>query len=242
MPARTFVSTLLFFAMAGCGDDEKPPDETAWGLIDAVGRSGTTSLSARYSSKLDATCVPIDARSACVLVECEPDATLAFANAGEVTVGDDALERIDDGSYSLEVPEELVPGESLVMRASGSSRVPEHSGTVVVPEPLELTSALDDPLAVDPSMDFAVTWTPAMSDRVSLALTFDDLEIRCSASAELGELTIASRLFEELPDAAAGSFTFVSENIVDSTPDDWQVWFGVHQVVAEGAVELAPGE
>ena len=240
---RAFFTTLLVLVTVGCGDSETSVEAKAWGSIDALGRSGETSLAASYSSKLDdESCQAIDGRSACVLVECEPDAMRAFANAGEASVGDDVLERGDDGSYSLVVPEALVPGESLAMRASGSSRVPKHSGSVVVPEALELSSAFEDPLVVDASVDLVVTWTPLESDRVALSMTFDELEIRCTATAAAGELTIASRLLGALPDDVTGSFSLVNENVTDSSVEGWRIWLGAHQVVAEGSVELAPSE
>jgi hypothetical protein len=240
---RAFLPMLLVLVTLGCGDEETSVESSAWGSIDALGRSGETSLAASYSSKLDAeSCQAIDGRSACVLVECEPDAMRAFANAGEVSVGDDVLERGDDGSYALVVPEELVPGESLTMRASGSSRVPKHSGNVVVPEPLELTSALEDPLVVDASADLVVTWTPLESARVAMSMTFDELQIRCTTTGTAGELTIASRLLGALPDDVTGSFSLLNENVIDSSVKGWRIWLGAHQMVAEGSVELAPSE
>jgi hypothetical protein len=240
---RALVPTVLLLVTGGCGDSETAVEVNARGSIDAVGRSGETSFAARYSSKLDdESCEVKDGRSACVLVECAPDATTAFANAGEVVVGDDVLERGDDGSYSLLVLEELVAGESLAMLASGSSRVPKHSGSVVVPEPMELTSALEDPLVVDPAEDFVVAWTPLESDRVSWLMTFDELEIRCTTSASLGELTIASRLLAALPADVTGSFSLLNENVTDASVTGWRVWLGAHEVVTEGSVELSPGE
>jgi hypothetical protein len=238
---RALIPTLLVLATVGCGGSETTAPVKARGSIDAFGKASETSFAARYSSKLDdESCEVKDGRSACVLVECDPDATQTFTNAGEVTVGDDALEPADDGSYSLVVPEELAPGERLAMRASGSSRVPKHSGSVVVPERMELTSVLEDPLVVDAAVDLVITWTPLESDRVSWSMTFDDLEIRCTASAELGQLTIASRLLGALPDGVTGSFSLVNENVIDSAVTGWRVWLGAHQVVAEGSVELAP--
>lgn len=237
---RLFATVLLLFATSGCGDEEAAVEVNARGSIDAVGRSGETSLDARYSSKLDdESCEVLDGRSACVLVECTPDPERTFANAGEVTVGDDVLERAEDGSYSLVVPEELVPGEVLAMRASGTSRVPEHSGSVVVPERMELTSVLEDPLVVDAAVDLVVSWTPLDSDRVSLFMSVGDLEIRCTTSADPGELTIASRLLGALPSGMTGSFSLANENVTDSSVTGWRVWLGAHQVVAEGSVELA---
>jgi hypothetical protein len=240
---RALVPTVLLLMTGGCGDSETSAEVNARGSIEAVGRSGETSFAARYSSKLDdEACEVKDGRSACVLVECSPDTTTAFANAGEVVVGDDVLERGDDGSYSLVVPEELVAGESLAMRASGSSRVPKHSGSVVVPEPMELTSAFEDPLVVDPAVDLVVTWTPLESDRVSWLMTFDELELRCITSAALGELTIASRLLAALPADVTGSFSLLNENVTEASVSGWRVWLGAHEVVSEGSVELSPGE
>jgi hypothetical protein len=240
---RVLAMAVVVLAMSGCGDEEAPVEVNARGSIDAVGRSGERSLDARYSSKLDdESCEVLDGRSACVLVECTPDPERAYANAGEVTVGDDVLERAEDGSYALVVPEELVPGELLAMRASGTSRVPEHSGSVVVPERMELTSVLEDPLVVDPGADLVLTWASLESDRVSLAMTFGDREIRCTSSAGVGELTIASRLLAGLPDGATGSYGLTNENITDSSVTGWRIWLAAHQVVAEGSVDLASSE
>jgi len=124
------------------------------------------------------------------------------------------------------------------MTASGSSAVPKHSGAVVVPERAEVTSSLPEPLVLDPVVDFVLDWTPLESDRVVLTLTFEELELSCAASASVGQIAVASRLVEALPDDAAGTFRLVNENLVTSSVSAWQIVFGAHQVIAEGAAEL----
>jgi hypothetical protein len=230
----------LLVALSGCGGEGKAAVEIhAWGSIDAFGRAGETSLVAAYSSKLDdASCKVLDGRSECVLVRCSEDEAGALEDAGEVTVGNDALDIAVDNTYSLVLGEELVAGETLEMRATGSSAVPKHSGAVVVPERAEITSSLGDPLVFSTTEDSAITWTPLDSDRVVLSLAFGELEIDCTASGTVGAITVAARLVAALPDDEPGTFSIMSENLDDSSVEGWRVWFGAHQVIAEGAAEL----
>jgi hypothetical protein len=56
-------------------------------------------------------------------------------------------------------------------------------------------------------------------------------------------MTVAARLLTAV--LAAGdpaTFRIVNENLVDSSVSGWRIWFGVHQIVAEGPAERAPSE
>jgi hypothetical protein len=176
-----------------------------------------------------------------VLLRCETEAP-ALEDAGEVTVGSEALDIDAYNSYSLMVAEELAPGELLEMRASGSSAVPKHSGSVMVPERAELTSMLDDPPVIDTTQDFVVTWTPVMSDRVIVELTFDSYSIECATAGTAGQVTVGARLLGGLPDALPGLYSVTNENIVEKSVAGWRLWFRAHQVLADSAIELTTPE
>jgi hypothetical protein len=226
----------------GCGDDgEGKVVIDARGSIDAFGWVDERSLLAQYSPELDdESCEVLDGRSECVLVRCDEAAAAPLEDAGEVTVGDDALDLDADNSYAVVLPGELVPGERLAMRASGSSSVPAHSGEVLVPERAELTEPLAEPLVLDPAEDFVVTWTPVESDHVVFDASFDGLSIECTSPGMFGQITVAARLIEAIPEGTPGAYSIRNENLVEKTVSNWRVWFGAHQMVVTGAVELAP--
>jgi hypothetical protein len=176
--------------------------------------------------------------SECFLLQCENE-THELEDAGEVTVGGEALDIDAYNSYSLVVPEELVAGELLEMRASGSSAVPKHSGEVMVPERAELTSELAEPPVVDPAVDFVVTWTPVESDRVIVRLTVNAYSIECATAGTSGQITVGARLLGGLPEMP-GVYSITNENLVEKSVSGWRLWFRAHQVVADGAIEITP--
>jgi hypothetical protein len=240
---RSLVALPLVLAAAGgCSDDEKPAVEIhAWGTVDAFAAVGETRLRARYSSTLDdEACEVLDETSGCALTRCTPDEAAPFEDAGEVIVGDDALDIATDSSYSLVVPEELVPGEVLGLSASGSSVVPEHESEVVVPERATITApSISEPLIVDPMTDFVLDLVPVESDRIVLSMSSGELEISCAVAGSTTQITVLSRLVRALPTDAPATFRIVNENLVDSSVSGWRVWFGAHQIIAEGTAELA---
>jgi hypothetical protein len=239
--ARLALVPLVVF-VNGCGDDgEGKVEVDARGAIDAFGRVDERSLLAAYSPELDdESCEVLDGRSECVLVRCNPEEAAPLEDAGDVTVGDEALEIAADNSYAVVVPGELVPGERLAMRASGSSSVPAHSGEVLVPERAELSQMLEEPLVLDPAEDFVVTWRPVESDRVVFRATFDGLSIECTTSGMFGQITVAARLIDALPNETPGAYSITNENLVEKTVSNWRVWFGAHHTLVAGSVELAP--
>lgn len=234
------LSALLLFA-SGCSEEAaSDPGTHARGAIEAFTRPGEMSLIANYSSKLDdESCSALDAVSECVLLRCR-DEPQALEDAGEVTVNGEALDIAENSSYALVVPEEPVPGETLEMRASGSSAVPKHSGAVVVPERAELTSELADIPVIDTSEDLVLTWTPVESDRVIFRATFATIQIECATTGTFGQITVASRLLAQLPEETPGVFSLTNENLVEKLVAGWRLWFRAHQVVVDGAIELAP--
>jgi hypothetical protein len=243
---RSFVSQPLLLAVAiGCGDEENPPVEIhARGNVDAFGTVGETTFTARYSSTLDdGTCEILDEMSGCALTRCTPDEAAPFEDAGEVIVGDHALDIAKDSSYSLVVPEELVPGEILGLSASGSSVVPEHESEVVVPERATITGpSITEPLVLDPTTDFVLDLEPAQSDRVVFSMSSGNLEISCAVAGSTTSITVASHLIAVLPTDAPAAFRIINENLVDSSVSGWRVWFGANQVIAEGTAELAASQ
>jgi hypothetical protein len=51
---------------------------------------------------------------------------------------------------------------------------------------------------------------------------------------------VAARLIEAIPEGTPGAYSIRNENLVEKTVSNWRVWFGAHQMVVTGAVELAP--
>jgi hypothetical protein len=98
---RSLVVLPLALAASGCSDEKQPAVEIhARGNVDAFGAVGETTLTARYSSTLDdGACEVLDEMSGCALTRCTPDEAAPFEDAGEVIVGDDALDIAKDSSY-----------------------------------------------------------------------------------------------------------------------------------------------
>jgi hypothetical protein len=243
--SRRFAILPLLVLGSGCGDDG--PGKIgihARGGIDAYGWTDTSSMLAHYAKLDDESCEVLDGRSECVLVRCDEEAAPNYEDAGEVTVAGDALEIDEYNSYVLVGSGALVPGEELEMRASGSSAVPKHAGSVVIPERAELTSELADILVLDPTQDFVITWTPVESDRVVFRVAFgnasDEFSIECTTSGMFGQITVAARLVDALPAASPGVFSITNENLVEKTVEGWRIWFGAHQVILDGSAEISP--
>ncbi len=235
---RGALLSALLLLTSGCSDEGAADTGThARGAIEAFGRPGETSFMAEYSSKLDdESCEARDAVSECVLLRCE-DEVQTLEDAGEVTVDGEALDIAEDNSYSLVVAEELDPGAELEMSASGSSVVPKHTGSVLIPERAELTSEFAD--VVESTEDLVITWTPAQADRVIFRATFDAYSIECATTGTAGQITVAASLLVALPKELPGPYSLTNENLVEKSVSGWRVWFRAHNVLAEGTIEIA---
>ena len=69
-----------------------------------------------------------------------------------------------------------------------------------------------------------------------------NLEISCAVAGSTTSITVASCLVAALPTDVPAAFRSVNENLVDSSVSGRRVWFGAHQVLAEGAAEFAAGQ
>jgi hypothetical protein len=196
----------------------------------------------------------IETLGVCQLFRCDSDAepepqpSLGL-NAGEVTITGLASElplnwAPMQRSYMSEALTDWLWTESqeATVEVTGSDDVPSFSLSLVVPNPIAITSPPatgDSTYVISKASDLDVAWTGGADGFVTVSL--QDLDggpgISCIVDAVEGELSVPASFLAELGDA--GYFSAGVTNVVRQDVDDWLMQFQASSLQDQGNVTFS---
>jgi hypothetical protein len=220
----------FLLAATGCGDgtDSEEDDRTTMlGVLGASSRASVDSVWATYHREITGcpgSSVPLG--QCRVTSACSAERVPELLDAGTVTVAGTSLTRA--GSYFASLPDGLPYGELVVAEAMGSSAVPAHRLSMVLPEPATIVEPAAEDLVVDRTRDFLVRWQGGREGTMNVSVSSSSTSVLCRASLDAEAIAIPSSLLAELDPSDAeteGSFGAYQWNDDATSEAEWQFFF-----------------
>jgi hypothetical protein len=240
-----WVGVALALVATACGNST-PSDETnettmAGTLGLAVSAEGAAVVYAGYHRVPEGCRETYVAPGECAVSrECSVTPTARTFDAGIVTIAGVSL--TNPLSY-FDVLSGPVPyGQSIVAEATGTSEVPAHALSLLVPEPSMVVEPSPGGLVVDRTRDLVVRWQGGSGGAVGVAVSDAGTSVFCLAATSAGSMTLPARLLAELEPtdvSAPGAFRVTQSDSASTTKGEWAFGFyaAVEILQTEAVVE-----
>ena len=233
----------------------------------AAGTEETTAIAAFYGDRLGSNRCASGTFDHCVITTClDGGPVQTYLDGGKVDFEGDELDAtVNTGAVENEAGETgpglgavrhlpaLSDNETITMTVRGKGSVSTVEGSVKLPPRLELTEpelsepacqAVDpedvDPVPVDASSDFALSWTSEEDNDIDVLFYFDDIKdyqgdeareryttIRCLYTGDDGGAVIPEEVVNYMP-PGRGSFTVRQITSNAKLIGDWAITFGAY--------------